>query len=348
MKRIQDGIHQIVSPFPDFQRKEAYELREDLEAHPRVTKGLPYVLLYFIQSKGETLLVDCGWNTDDSLLALQEQLGELGTDVTDVQNLLLTHAHPDHCGLGGRLKDLTSCTIWMHELEVGFLQSRYADPDALLDRMDTWYSRHGVDAIDKEALERGSMPMRFFVSVFEADKVTKGGETLTVGEFEFEIVWTPGHSPGHICLYEPNHRLLLSGDHVLPKITPNVSSHPQQRENPLGDYLESLDKVASLKIDRVLPAHEWDIEWFKKRIDEMKDHHNERLEEMMEAVGTEGSVTATDVARRIKWATGSYDSFQPFMKRAAIGEALSHLIFLASKGELKQFEEDGVVRFQRS
>jgi glyoxylase-like metal-dependent hydrolase (beta-lactamase superfamily II) len=348
VKRIQEGIHQIVSPFPDFQRKEAYELRGDLEAHPRVTQGLPYVLLYLIASKGETLLVDCGWNTDDSLLALQEQLHEVGTDVTDIQNLLLTHAHPDHCGLGGRLKELTSCKIWMHELETGFLESRYADPDALLERMDSWYSRHGVDPIDKEALERGSMPMRFFVSIFKPDEQMKGGETMSVGDFVFEVVWTPGHSPGHICLYEPNHRLLLSGDHVLPKITPNVSLHPQQRENPLKDYLESLDKVAQLKIDRVLPAHEWDIEWFKKRIDEMKDHHNERLEEMFESVPSEDAVTATDVAQRIRWATGSYDSFPPFMKRAAIGEALSHLVYLASLGRLQQFEDGGIVRFQRA
>ena len=348
MKLIQEGIYQIVSPFPEFQRKDAYELRWDLEEHPRVTKGLPYVLLYFIVSRGETMLVDCGWNTDDSLLALQEQLQERGTDVTEIDKLLLTHAHPDHCGLGGRLKELTECSIWMHAAEVGFLDSRYRNPDALLGRMHEWFAKHGVDDKDKEELERSSMPMRFFVSLFETDNLLNGGEEIRVGDFVFEVIWTPGHSPGHICLYERNHKLLLSGDHVLPQITPNVSLHPQQRENPLGDFLDSLDRVAELDVARVLPAHEWDIDWFKKRVDEMRDHHRERLGDMLATVGHEGSATATDVAKRIEWTTGSYDSFPPFMQRAAIGEALSHLVYLTSQGELKQFEENGVVRFQRS
>jgi glyoxylase-like metal-dependent hydrolase (beta-lactamase superfamily II) len=347
VKLIQEGIHQIVSPFPEYQRKDAYELRHDLEAHPRVTKGLPYVLLYYLESRGETLLIDCGWNTDDSLLALQEQLREKGTDITEIDNLLLTHAHPDHCGLGGRLKELTDCKIWMHEAETNFIQSRYQDPEALLGKISEWLGQHGVDEKDQEELERSSMPMRFFVSPFETDNLVKGGETIDVGDFSFEVVWTPGHSPGHICLYERNHKLLLSGDHVLPQITPNVSLHPQQRENPLGDFLNSLDLVAELDVERVLPAHEWDIDWFKKRLDEMRDHHRERLGDMLEAVGTEGSATATDVAKRIEWTTGSYDSFPTFMRRAAIGEALSHLVYLASQGELKQFDDNGVVRFQR-
>ena len=347
MKLIQEGIHQIVSPFPEFQRKDAYELRHDLEAHPRVTEGLPYVLLYFIESRGETILIDCGWNTDDSLLALREQLGENGTEITEIDNLLLTHAHPDHCGLGGRLKELTGCTIWMHEAETSFINSR-KDPEAFLGRMSEWLGRHGVDKDGREELERSSMPMRFFASLFETDNVVKGGEEIAVGDFSFQVIWTPGHSPGHICLYERNHKLLLSGDHVLPQITPNVSLHPQQSQNPLGDFLASLDRVAELDVERVLPAHEWDIDWFKKRIDEMRDHHRERLGDMLEAVGGEGSATATDVAKRIEWTTGSYDSFPSFMRRAAIGEALSHLVYLASEGELKQFEDDGVVRFQRA
>ncbi|MDO8615989.1 MAG: MBL fold metallo-hydrolase [Dehalococcoidia bacterium] len=346
MKRIQEGIHQIVTPFPEFERAEAYRLREDLETHPRVTRSLPYVLPYFIASRGETALVDCGWNTDDAREALDEQLSEAGAGIGDIQTLVLTHAHPDHCGLAGRLKDESGCAIWMHDLESPFLESRYVAPEELLDRMDEWFGRHGVDPIDREEIERGSMPMRFFVARFQPDRPLQGGEMLKVGDFAFQLIWTPGHSPGHICLYEPNHQLLLSGDHVLPRITPNISLHPQQRPNPLADFLQSLETVAKLKVKRLLPAHEWDIAWFQRRIAELLAHHVERLEEMLAVVRGGEAMTAVEVARSVTWATGSYDSFIGWMKRAAIGETLSHLVYLAHEGRLAQFEEDGLVRFR--
>jgi glyoxylase-like metal-dependent hydrolase (beta-lactamase superfamily II) len=346
VKRIQDGIYQIITPFPEYERKEAYRLREEREAHPRVTRGLPYVLPYFIASRGDSLLVDCGWNTEDAYAALVEQLHDAGAQLGDVRNLVLTHAHPDHCGLAGRLKKETGCTIWIHELEAAVIQSRYVDPDELLDRMDVWYTRHGVSSEDRPELERGSMPMRFFVAPFEADRPLRGGEELRAGDYFFQLVWTPGHSPGHICLYEPNYELLISGDHILPLITPNVSLHPQQRENPLQDFLESIETVARLKVKRTLPAHEWDFADFQKRIEMLRVHHLSRLEDMIEAVGREGPVTAMQVAQRVKWATGSYESFPAWMKRAAIGEALSHLVYLVRQGRLQMQEEEGLVQFQ--
>jgi glyoxylase-like metal-dependent hydrolase (beta-lactamase superfamily II) len=213
--------------------------------------------------------------------------------------------------------------------------------------MGEWLKANGVEQEDVEDLERGSMPVRFFVQTVMPDNPVEGGETIEVGDFVFEIIWTPGHAPGHICLYEPNHRLFISGDHVLPMISPNVSLHPQQRPNPLQDYIDSLEKVKDMKVDRVLPAHEWDIDWFKKRVDELLVHHESRLDEMVEAVGTQAEATAADVARRIRWNTGSFDSFAAWMKRAAIGETLAHLRFLAGLGRLKEYERDGVTWFAR-
>jgi len=323
LKRIQEGIYQIISPFPEFERKEAYRLRDDMEVHPRVTKGLPYVMPYAITSRGETLLVDCGWATDDSYAALSEQLNEIGIGIDEITKLVLTHAHPDHCGLAGRLHEESKCEVYMHEIEVDFLRTRYTEPEEILKRMAVWLKEHGVAQDDVEDLERGSMPVRFFVDTVEPDKPVKGGETIDVGDFTFEVIWTPGHSPGHICLYEPNHRLMISGDHVLPMISPNVS-------------------------DRVLPAHEWDIDWFKKRVTELLGHHESRLDEMVEAVGVEGEATAAEVARRIRWNTGSFDSFAAWMKRAAIGETLAHLRFLVGNDRLRQYQRDGVTYFANS
>ncbi len=347
MKKVHEGIYQLVTPFPEYRRHEAYRLRQELEHNPHATQGLPYVLPYFIVSRGDNLLVDCGWNTDDAYQALSEQMAELGSHPSEVRNLALTHSHPDHCGLAGRLKADSGCTVWMHEKEVQFIRSRYVEPDELLRRMHEWVAKHGVPVEEQPWMERASMPVRHFVAPIESpDVAVKGGEHISVGDFVFEVIWTPGHSPGHICLYEPNHRLLLTGDHVLPVITPNVSLHPQQTDNPLADYLASLEKVARLKVERILPAHEWDITWFQRRLEELRAHHEERLEEMLKAVGTEAPVTAADVARRIRWNTGPYDELPFWMKRAALGETLAHLHYLVQQGRLRQFEADGRVYFQ--
>jgi glyoxylase-like metal-dependent hydrolase (beta-lactamase superfamily II) len=165
------------------------------------------------------------------------------------------------------------------------------------------------------------------------DTEVKGGEALHIGSFSFEIIWTPGHSPGHICLYEPNHKVLFTGDHILPTITPNVSIHAQTHGSPLGDYMRSLEKLEDLDVKYVLPAHEFDTKELKKRIHEIHEHHEVRLNEMMGCVDRGGS-TAWDVAGRVKWATGMLADFEPFMQRAAVGETIAHLEYLFEQGRL--------------
>jgi glyoxylase-like metal-dependent hydrolase (beta-lactamase superfamily II) len=346
VKRIREGIHQLVLPFPEYERQEAYRLRQELEANPRVTKGLPYILPYLITSRGESMLLDCGWGTDDSYGALQEQMHDIGTEVGEVSKLAISHAHPDHCGLAGRIKRESGCDVVMHELESTFIMSRYREPDLILPEVIEWLGATGLEGDERDEIARGSMPARFLVDPVDPDHPVHGGEMIQVGDFAFEVIWTPGHSPGHICLYEPNFRLLLTGDHVLPSITPNVSIHPQQRENPLQDFFDSLRKIADLKVDRMLPAHEWDIDWFRKRVDELLRHHDDRLVEMREIVAKLGDATASDVAKRAAWNTGSYDTFPAFMKRAAIGEAQAHLKYLVGTARLKEYARDGVTYYQ--
>jgi glyoxylase-like metal-dependent hydrolase (beta-lactamase superfamily II) len=174
----------------------------------------------------------------------------------------------------GRLKDETGCTIWMHEAEVGFLQTRYLSPDELLNHLDVWFTRHGVSADDRPDIERGSMPMRFLVAMFEPDRTPSGGEMLTVGDYNFELIWTPGHSPGHICLYDQDRQLLISGDHILPSITPNVSLHPAARTRS-QDFLTASRKwpapgeahAAGPRVGLRLP----------EGIEELRVHHHARL-----------------------------------------------------------------------
>jgi glyoxylase-like metal-dependent hydrolase (beta-lactamase superfamily II) len=136
----------------------------------------------------------------------------------------------------------------------------------------------------------------------------------------------------------------LSGDHILPTITPNVSRHAQATGNPLSDYIKSLEKVEHLDVEILLPAHEFDTRDLKGRVAEIRHHHEERLAEMERCVGD--GATAWEVAGRVKWTTGMLADFEPFMQRSAVGETLAHLEYLYELGRLRMHEpenEGGVI-----
>ena len=331
--QIIQGIYQLLTPFPQFTTEDAKALRRELEEHPRVTKGLPYVLPYMIKSGGDTILVDCGWNTDSAYAALEEGMKEHGSHPTEIQKLVVTHVHPDHYGMAGRLKQLSSCEIVLHEKDAEVITARYFAPKGLADEMSKFMEHNGVPALSSPGMSQGSMGMLANVSPVPADTQVKGSETFKVGDFDFEIIWTPGHSPGHICLYEPNRKILLTGDHVLPTITPNVSIHTQTHGSPLGDYMRSLEILEDLDVEIVLPAHEFHITDLKKRLREIEHHHEVRLDEMVNCVDSGGS-TAWEVAGRVKWATGQLADFEPWMQRAAVGETLAHMEYLFETGRV--------------
>ena len=332
---IVEGLYQLLTPFPKFTLEDATQLRRDLQKKPRVTKGLPYL----IRSGGETMLVDCGWNTEAAFAALATGMQEHGSHPTEVTKLVITHVHPDHFGMAGRVKQISACDVLMHAKEAEVIGPRYFAPKRLMEEMSTYLEEHGIATPNAPGMSRGSIEMLDKVAATPADVELHGGEVLKAGDFEFEVVWTPGRAPGHICLYEPNRKILLSGDHILPTITPNVSMHPQASANPLGDYLRSLDVVGKLDVEHVLPAHEFDTKELQRRIREIHDHHKMRLEEMLRCVDRGGS-TAWEVASRIEWTTGRLSDFEPFMQRAAVFETLAHLQYLFEEGQLAKAKRE--------
>ncbi len=313
---------------------------------PIPNSPLGWVLPYLIPGEDGYTLVDSGWNTPEAFAALEQELTDLGLGFHDLKRLLVTHVHPDHYGLAGRIKEACGAQVIIHQRERDFIRSRYRHPEQLLERMATWLTEHGVPDEELEDLRSSSMPMRDYVVPAEPDAVVWGGETMDFGEFKFEIFWTPGHSPGHICFLERQKRFILTGDHVLPTITPNVSLHPQQTGNPLGDYIASLQRLEPLDVDDVLPAHEYTFKDLRGRLSEIVQHHDERLDEMLAIIG-EGRATGYDVASTIVWTTGRYEDFSFWMRRAAISETLAHLEYALYEGRLRQVREDGVIYYER-
>lgn len=178
------------------------------------------------------------------------------------------------------------------------------------------------------------MPVRPFVTAVTPDILMEDGARPEIRGWDLTAIWTPGHSPGHLCFYEGGHQLMLSGDHVLPRITPNISFHPQAGPNPLGDFLDSLDRVAAFPSDEVLPAHEHRFVDLPARVAQLKAHHQARFDEVVTAI-RDGSTTTWAIAARMTW-NKPWDQIQGFIRRAAVGEALAHLRYLESKGLIRE------------
>ncbi len=313
-------------------------------------KGNPlgHVNSYLLRSNGGYILVDCGWDTTDSMEALRLQVEALDIRLEQVHTIVVTHIHPDHYGMAGRIREITGARLFLHRLEKVFLESRYANPEKLAAQMGDWLRTNGAPEEELGDLQSGSMRILNRVRLAWPDQMLDGGERIPADDHEFEVVWTPGHSAGHICLYDRERRLLVSGDHVLPRISPNISLHVQTQGNPLADYLDSLQLVSGLDVGLVLPGHGEPFQGLAERVQELASHHQARLAHLYDLLA-DGPQTGYQLALRARWSGGrGWDSFSPFQRRMAVTETLAHLELLRSSGRVRKLFQHGIVLYARA
>src|SRR5580658_10587894 len=294
---------------------------------PIPNNPLRYVLVYALELDDGVAIVDAGWNTDDAWDALNAGLVAAGGSIKDVKSVLVTHIHPDHYGLAGRVRDESGAWIGLHPDDAVMLRARYVDVDELLQKMHGLLEFAGVPEATLPDLNMASMMIRDQVAMAEPDVLFEDGKEVDVPGWDLRTVWTPGHSPGHVCFYSERHKLLLSGDHVLPRITPNIGVHTQQFPNPLGEYLESLLKVHNLDVDEVLPAHAYRFADLQGRLDDIITHHADRLTEIEHDLEDHPGSTAWDLSVGLTWSR-PWDEIADYMQRAAVGETVAHIVLL--------------------
>jgi glyoxylase-like metal-dependent hydrolase (beta-lactamase superfamily II) len=301
---------------------------------PIPNNPLRYVLVYVFETDGGLYLVDAGWNTDDAFETLAAGLTELGATIGDVRGVMVTHIHPDHYGLAGRVRETSGAWVALHPADAALIPDRYLQPEELLVRMEEAMKRYGAPADEIGSLSHASMPVLAFVSTVKPDVLLEDGDKPEVPGWDLQAIWTPGHSPGHLCFWEPRHRLMLTGDHVLPRITPNISFHPQSGDDPLGAFLASLEKLQPYDSQEVLPAHEHRFVGLPARLDELLEHHDHRFAEVLESIRA-GDDTPWAVATRMEWSR-SWDRISGFMRRAAVSEAMAHIRALERRGLVRE------------
>jgi glyoxylase-like metal-dependent hydrolase (beta-lactamase superfamily II) len=301
---------------------------------PIPNNPLRYVLVYAFETARGPYLIDAGWNTDDAYDSLVSGLDVAGFAIGDVQGVLVTHIHPDHYGLAGRIREASGAWVGLHPADAGLIAARYDEPGDLIEKIGAMLRRDGAPPEEVDNLRTASMPVRPWVTTAIPDILIQDGDKPEVPGWDLAAIWTPGHSPGHLCFWEGGNRLMLSGDHVLPRITPNISFHPQAGPNPLGDYLFSLDKVGAYDAEEVLPAHEYRFDDLEKRVRELKAHHQTRFDEVITAI-SKGHTTVWAIAGQMTW-NKPWDQIVGWTRRAAAGETLAHLRYLETLGVVRE------------
>ncbi len=292
--------------------------------------GLSAVIVYAFEVPGGLVLVDAGWGAPESLASLQNGLGEIGACLGDVRGAVFTHAHGDHYGLAGQVRERSGAWIALHGSDRPLVVARLQDGKLERD-FSAWLSCAGVSDPEEQATMfpgQGRFSWRF--PAILPDVILSDGDRIDAPGWELDVRHVPGHTPGHIVLIERRLGVIVTGDTVLARITPNVSITPHSGADPLGDFLRSLDELACHLGFVGLAGHGHRVADVTTRAREIQSHHELQLRRTLEIVCL-GAGSVREVGERMPWSR-PWNALPGWERRAALGEAHAHLVALERRG----------------
>jgi glyoxylase-like metal-dependent hydrolase (beta-lactamase superfamily II) len=301
---------------------------------------LEHVNVFLVVYDKKAALFDTGINYPETFPKLEALLETIGVSIYDIEQIFITHYHGDHCGIAGRIKDLSGAVI--HASEIGKqIRDTQENQDDVIREIKNFYARHGMSAETIHTLVELFRHFRNATIPYEVDICLDVESKYRVGEREFEVLPTPGHTRDHVCYFFRDEGILLSGDHVLPDITPNLSPDLYAPDfRPLKSFLDSLTFIQDLPVVKVFPAHGSPYSNLRARIEEIKEHHRERKDLALQSV-MKGPRTSCDV---------SIDIFgrdlPDFDKFLALNETYVHLVELVHDGMIRSYERNGKMLYQ--
>ena len=299
---------------------------------PIPNNPLRYVSSYAFGTGDGLVLLDTGWDADQSWQALVAGLESIQAGPGDVRGVLVSHMHLDHLGLAGRLRAASGAWVAMHPADHALIASPdFRDAERVVAR--EVQSLLALGASRAEAAEAAGTA-EGYASVTRLalpDFELRDGDLADVPGWRLRAVHTPGHTPGHLCFVDELAQRLFAGDHILPRITPNISLAGGEPGDPLADYLASLDKVRDLKVDEILPAHEWRFRGLAERADGIAAHHERRLAELLAVIVAHPGETSWFLAGQLTWSR-SWDQYSGRMRISAVTETASHVRELVRRG----------------
>ncbi|WP_169945190.1 MBL fold metallo-hydrolase [Microbispora sp. H11081] len=297
---------------------------------PLPIPDLRYVYIYAFESGQGPYLVDAGWDNDECHAALEAGLAAIGSSVSEVRGIMVTHSHPDHFGLAARIREASGCWIGMHPAEAAMVTAMRREP-----REDVSTALRVAGAPDGDS--RLGLPPRYPAtpasSYATADRLVEDGDLIPVPGWDIRAVWTPGHTPGHLCYRLPALDALLTGDHILPRITPHIGVQGFEGDS-VTRFIESLNKVADLNPSVAYPAHEYRFVGVRERALDLVAHHNGRFAEVLAALDGR-SASLWQIAESMPWSM-PWQEMGAVRVRIALDETLAHLKSLALHGLVEE------------
>jgi glyoxylase-like metal-dependent hydrolase (beta-lactamase superfamily II) len=336
------GMAQVISS----KEQTLYPTREVTPDVWRITLPLPFALrsvnVYLLHEGDEWCLIDAGLRTRATEAALRAGFEEVGLRLRDVRTILLTHAHPDHIGLAGVLEVESGAQVLMFGPEAEQMWRVWGDEDYESFRATArMFFHHGMPV--EEARFSAEEAARSAQVVALPRRITPlhDGQKITLPGGRYQVIWTPGHADGHICLYRASDGLLIAGDHVLPHITPNIGLYPASRLDPLGDYLNALTKVERFPSRLVLPGHGDTFTDLSGRVAQLREHHAQRENQLLELLSGRPT-TAYALAEALFG--HRFDTVGN--RRFALAETLAHLEHLHHNHRVEPVHGSDMVRYR--
>lgn len=338
------------SPVPP--RRPDEPLPEAREVAPgiwKITVPIPFPLrtvnMHAIVGKDGWALIDTGMGIPDARTAFSAGLERAGLTIDTLHAIVLTHHHPDHVGLSGELQEQSGAAVYMHPIDEESVQILWKGTmPQRFGSVSHFLAQHGMPPTQLWFSQVNPEVMRSIIRVppHEAFTLVEDGQHINLVGEDYRVIWTPGHSDGQICLLRERDGVFFAADHVLPRITPNVGLYSQyDRQNPLGDYLNSLAKVMHLPASIVLPGHGEPFKDLGARAKEIIAHHAERELEILGLLDGRPQ-HAYQLAMQLFGNRLKNNEAQ----RMGAAEVLSHLEYLRYNGQVKQqHTADGLILY---
>jgi len=327
IEQILENIYRIPVPLPDNPLRELNS--------------------YFIRDPKHSLLIDTGFRHPQCRDALEEGLEQLGVDFSST-DIFETHMHADHTGLAPDIIG-EGKKIFISEIDGKLLEKLPVPGADWQEEKWVWNKAReilfGMPAEIIDNMDKLNPALKFAPVGGANYTYVRDGDVLNVGGYALRCLHTPGHSPGHMCLWDENCGIAFTGDHVLFDITPNITAWPDV-EDSLGDYLNSLRAIRKLPVKTAFPGHRKSGD-FHIRIDELLSHHKKRLTEVERIVSEYSGLTAYEIAGKMRWKirAANWEEFPASQKIFAVGECLAHLNYLRVRGKITRKTDETVYRF---
>ncbi len=301
---------------------------------------------YLVRDGDGFTIIDCGMDQPECWAALETQIHSVGASVTAIKRVIATHGHPDHAGLASRIRAISGAEVYLHRDDLPLVSPAGVSAEQDRGVLERWLERYGFSRADAVAAGQAIEDYNGRTTVVVTDRALEDGETLTIGIYRFEVVWTPGHTPGHVCLYEPTLGVVMCGDHLFANAAPNIRLMPHSPITLMSDYLDSLRRVGALGAPHGLPGHGATFEDVSARADQVVQHQLNRQQQLLDLLGSRPQ-SAHDLAVQV-WSSDrpsrGWAHVHGRLRRNAALLLAAHLELMVLDGRVRRHDE-GVVAF---